>query len=59
MKKHWVNPDCQNPEPTKRTVSISATDGPRVAKKVVIYYCLSNVDFILNETDNGNKITGL
>jgi hypothetical protein len=26
MKKHWVNPDCQNSEPTKRTVSISAID---------------------------------
>jgi hypothetical protein len=25
MKKHWVNPDCQNSEPTKRTVSISAS----------------------------------
>jgi hypothetical protein len=24
MKKHWVNPDCQNSEPTKRTVSSSA-----------------------------------
>ena len=24
MKKHWVNPNCQNSEPTKRTVSISA-----------------------------------
>ena len=23
-KKHWVNPDCQNSEPMKRTVSISA-----------------------------------
>ena len=22
-KKHWVNPNCQNSEPTKRTVSIS------------------------------------
>ena len=26
MKKHWVNPNCQNSEPTKRTVSISAYD---------------------------------
>jgi hypothetical protein len=26
MKKHWVNPDCQNSEPTKRTVSISAIE---------------------------------
>ena len=24
MKKHWVNPNCQSSEPTKRTVSISA-----------------------------------
>ena len=24
MKKHWVNPNCQNSEPTKRTVSNSA-----------------------------------
>ena len=24
MKKHWVNPNCQNSEPMKRTVSISA-----------------------------------
>ena len=24
MKKHWVNPNCQNSEPTKRAVSISA-----------------------------------
>ena len=24
MEKHWVNPNCQNSEPTKRTVSISA-----------------------------------
>ena len=24
MKKHWVNPNCQNSEPTKRTVSILA-----------------------------------
>ena len=24
MKKHWVHPDCQNSEPTKRTVSIWA-----------------------------------
>ena len=23
-KKHWVNPNCQNSEPTKRTVSILA-----------------------------------
>ena len=23
-KKHWVNPNCQNSEPTKRTVSIWA-----------------------------------
>ena len=26
MKKHWVNPNCQNSEPTKRTVSISANE---------------------------------
>ena len=26
MKKHWVNPNCQNSEPTKRTVSISAIE---------------------------------
>ena len=25
MKKHWVNPNFQNSEPMKRTVSISAT----------------------------------
>ena len=25
MKKHWVNLNCQNSEPTKRTVNISAT----------------------------------
>ena len=24
MKKHWVNPNCQNSEPKKRTVSVSA-----------------------------------
>ena len=24
MKKHWVNPNCQNSEPRKRTVSILA-----------------------------------
>ena len=24
MKKHWANPNCQNSEPTKRTVSILA-----------------------------------
>ena len=24
MKKHWVNPNCQNSEPMKRTVSTSA-----------------------------------
>ena len=33
MKKHWVNPDCQNSEPTKRTVSISAY--MRFKKKVI------------------------
>ena len=26
MKKHWVNPNCQNSEPTKMTVSISAKE---------------------------------
>jgi hypothetical protein len=35
MKKHWVNPDCQNSEPTKRTVSISAID-PYLLKIIVI-----------------------
>ena len=24
MKKHWANPDCQNSEPKKRTVSVLA-----------------------------------
>ena len=26
QEKHWVNPNCQNSEPTKRTVSIWAID---------------------------------
>ena len=26
MKNHWVIPNCQNSEPTKRTVSISANE---------------------------------
>ena len=26
MKNNWVNPNCQNSEPMKRTLSISATE---------------------------------
>ena len=32
MKKHWVNSNCQNLEPTKRTVSISAIGWPQHAE---------------------------
>ena len=35
MKKRWANPDCQNSEPTKRTVSISAMEreGDKIKSK--------------------------
>ena len=32
VKKHWVNPNCQISEPTKRTVSILAIDVIEVVK---------------------------
>ena len=39
MKKHWVNPDCQNSEPTKRTVSISANEKTMwIIRKLFIGY---------------------
>ena len=38
MKKRWVNPDCQNSEPTKRTVSISALDAEVQTKMTEIFF---------------------
>ena len=39
MKKHWINPNCQNSQPTKGTVGISASVSMNmISNKCIIYH---------------------
>ena len=46
MKKHWVNPNCQNSEPTKTTVSISANISPLFYILAIDRWVTVSVQFI-------------
>ena len=60
MKKHRVNPNCQNSEPTKRTVSISAQvflgeiflvrDLPVPECQILRVIIHKTIDFLISET---------